>query len=773
MSHDVQIINQQIADQVSFSQQTFELLARTPAIKTFITTQGNETEIQTLLSPIFNNTHAEIFISFFDEKNQEIKHLGARPKAEIHEAIQQQLAKLSLLSAQSSVSLVGTHQNDQWALFSLPVRIDPKSINPNTGYLVYGINTNTAWKHISGMQVSKNASIFLMQSNGQLMSSDGPHIPYQIASAMRREFIEFSKNPYQPMRGIQIEGVNYQFISKASLLGTYLISLYPEQRIIAKTNALAYTVFTYSLGLIIGLLVIIFVLIRYELIAPITRLARATEDISKGNYEFKSINRNKDELAMLEKGFERMSQHLKEKAGELKYLAFHDQWTGLPNRSSFYRDIDQLISQGQQYGQWFGFMYIDIDSFKQVNDKHGHEVGDQVLNAVAIRLTNALKTPGYFPEYRHHTLRHPSIYRLGGDDFVFLFAIDENSTSESKNHAKQLLKLFDTPIKVEESLFHLEANAGIAIYPEHGTDHRTLLKNADIAMHYSKGQGVSRSNLFDSSMSQHCRELMRIREALPHALCDDAIHLNFQPIFDGHRLLHGFEVLLRWTLEGEAISPDQFIPIAEESYQIINLGSWVIEESFRYINELNQRGYRLSCSINLSIIQLEHDDLITQLNELLVRYPLDPPSICFDISERMLMKANCKARAQLFALRAMNFHIAVDDFGTGHTSLSRLKSLPLNSLKIDNSIILNLGEDAINDAFVRATLAMAKALNLTVIAEGVEHNSDIKRLFELGCDYMQGYALAKPLDIEGFEAILRKQPQFEHRKSYSPSNEPA
>jgi diguanylate cyclase (GGDEF)-like protein/PAS domain S-box-containing protein len=444
----------------------------------------------------------------------------------------------------------------------------------------------------------------------------------------------------------------------------------------------------------------------------------------------------------------------------LYHDARHDSLTGLPNRVMWMERVEEARSRAQvRLGYQFAVLFIDLDRFKVVNDSLGHLVGDRLLMAIARRLQKQVREPDV-------------LARLGGDEFILL-ADRLNDRSEALDLANKIERELKTPFIIEGQEFYISASIGIAFKTDPQESATDLLRNADLAMYDAKARGKARYAIFNPAMHHRASRLWELETNLRHALeCDQASSsrrgdalpseflVHYQPIIslaDGR--LMGFEALARWFHPRQgAISPAEFIPVAEETGLIVPLGRWILQEACTQLKEWQERfglDERVKMSVNLSSSQIQQMDMLDQIDLILARTGLDSGCLKLEITETILMENTEIAIDILSQLRERRIGISIDDFGTGYSSLSYLHRLPVDTLKIDRSFVIRMSEDRENLAIVEAVITLAHHLGVNVVAEGIETQEHLDRLTHLQCEYGQGYFFAKPLDRERAECYLQ------------------
>lgn len=420
---------------------------------------------------------------------------------------------------------------------------------------------------------------------------------------------------------------------------------------------------------------------------------------------------------------------------KLIYLANYDTLTGLPNRALFHQRLAEAISEDHPDG--FGLMCVDVDHFKHINDSLGHGIGDQLLQRVALILKQQIPTG------------NGTVARLAGDEFTLL--LPRLSTKpQLEQLAKNILIAFGHPILVEQHEITISPSIGISRYPEDGKDSITLLRNAESALHFAKSRGRHNHQFYDQDIQTKTLRKLTVGNQLRRALERNELELVYQPKLDlKTKNITGMEALLRWhNTNIGAIEPDEFIAIAEETGQVNEIGSWVLKEACEQARRWQIRNYNIPISVNISARQFQQQGLYKTIANVLAETQLPPELLELEITETMLLDDPDSAITTLAQLKEMGVRISVDDFGTGYSSLSYLKKLPIDSLKIDRAFIKDLAQDKDDEAITHAIISLAKNLNLSVIAEGVETYEQFNFLMNAGCEQVQGFLIAQPMTAQ-------------------------
>jgi len=424
-------------------------------------------------------------------------------------------------------------------------------------------------------------------------------------------------------------------------------------------------------------------------------------------------------------------------------MAHHDSLTGLPNRTLFNDRLELAIQRARRGSQQLAIMFLDLDDFKHVNDTLGHSAGDELLVQVGGRLKHVLRG-------------EDTVARLGGDEFLLLLTGGRDSTGVGVM-ARKILAVFESPFVVKERELFLSASLGVVLYPEDGKDPEVLLANVDTAMYRAKKIGRNNFQFFTAEMQRHAQERAQLESGLRRALPRGEFVLHYQPIRElaGGRIV-GLEALVRWQHpERGLLPPRTFVALAEDVGMIVPLGAWVLRRACERTRAWRERNLgHLSIAVNLSARQVQNEDFARRVGEILRETGLPPTALDLEITESAAMQ-NVETTGQVLGqLSALGVKISIDDFGTGHSSLSYLKHFPINRLKIDRSFIDGMTRDVRDRAIVAGVLSIAHNLGVKVVAEGVETREQASLLAELGCDEVQGFLFGAPVPESLVEKIL-------------------
>lgn len=429
---------------------------------------------------------------------------------------------------------------------------------------------------------------------------------------------------------------------------------------------------------------------------------------------------------------------VKQQKDDLQHIAHHDSLTNLPNRALFLMRLKQAISKAKRTDMQMAVLFVDLDRFKEINDSLGHAVGDMVLKEVAKRFKKSVR-------------EEDTLARLGGDEFTFI-SEGLKKPQNAASMAQKIIASLELPFETNNHQFFLTASIGISVYPQDGKSADTLLRNADAAMYKAKDEGKNTFQYYTADMTEQAFERIFLESSLRRALAEDQLVVFYQPQFNtaSGRLI-GVEALVRWVHPDMGmVAPSRFIPLAEDTGLIIQLGEQVMRIACKQMTEWEREGIRPHrLAVNLSVKQIGSSSLLPSIATILSDTECNPEWLEFEVTEGFLMKDPELSVSILQKLRDIGAELAVDDFGTGYSSLAYLKRFPLTRLKIDRSFIHDVPDDPDDSAITRAIIAMAKNLNLNVLAEGVENNEQRSFLVDEGCDEAQGFLFGRPLsDIE-------------------------
>ncbi|MGE7272552.1 EAL domain-containing protein [Brevibacillus panacihumi] len=426
----------------------------------------------------------------------------------------------------------------------------------------------------------------------------------------------------------------------------------------------------------------------------------------------------------------------------IHHLAYHDALTDLPNRRMYIQHLGREIISAKRFQSNLAVLFLDLDRFKDVNDSFGHDVGDLLLIETARRLKTCVK-------------QGDIVARLGGDEFTILVS-QLSGRKHAEEIANRIIQELEKPFVWNGHEFNISCSIGISLFPDDGEQAEDLLKRADTALYTVKSRGRNGYDFFDPTMETKSLERILMENELRKAIEQKHFEIYYQPKMDiGSKQLVGMEALVRWIHpELGMIPPNRFIPIAEETGMILPLGEWILREACRQNKEWHEQGYELKVSVNLSARQIYQKDLVENIRQILNDTKLDPKWLELEITESIFVKME-EATPVLQEIREEGIQISIDDFGTGYSSFSYIKSLPVDTIKIDASFIRDVHHNQESQAIVKAIVTIAESLNMNVVAEGIELTDQAEALQLNGCDQGQGYLFSKPLAKQDFDHYLK------------------
>jgi diguanylate cyclase (GGDEF)-like protein len=512
--------------------------------------------------------------------------------------------------------------------------------------------------------------------------------------------------------------------------------------------------------LVVGAIVVTLILTR-RLTAPVRDLTDAAREVAAGRLDVRVPSEGGDEIGVLSATFNRMTEKLGRTQAEVaEYqrtleqkvtqrtreleaataraykLAQHDILTGLPNRALLSERLKQIVALAHRDGHHVACLFLDFDHFKRINDTLGHDAGDQLLKIVAQRLTQAVR-------------ESDTVARLGGDEFVVVLPGLDPAHGEHIVMAilQRIRDTFAHPVTVADQDLALTCSIGVSVYPYDAVDPVSLIKQADTAMYAAKEQGRNTYRFYTADMNARIQARLQMETSMRRGLAEGEFHLVFQPQIEMTTSWPvGVEALLRWNDPNRGlVSPAEFIPVAEESGLIHQLGAWALSHACRRVMEWHRRDVPLRLAVNVSVQQLQHENWLHIVERALAESGLPPRYLDLEITESVIISHPDKAVATLMRLKQMGVTITIDDFGTGYSSLSYLARLPIHSVKIDQRFIRGLEQNRNDESITQAIIALSHSLGLRVIAEGVENPAQFAFLKSHGCEEAQGYYIAKPM----------------------------
>ncbi len=510
----------------------------------------------------------------------------------------------------------------------------------------------------------------------------------------------------------------------------YAVLQVPMSEVLAPFDSLSENLLKLN---VIGILIALIVgaVLAGDILRPLRALAQAARRMTGGDYSAEVKVRGKNEFSELASAFNAMQNAISEREQRIMVQARQDPLTGLGNRSIARGALLRAIRSAQAKDGSCAALTIDLRRFKEVNDVFGHQAGDNLLQIVALRLLSSVKD-------------NDEVIRLGAD--VFLVILSEVDAISAMTVARRICATLQQTVELQDLNLSINGHVGVALYPEHANESEELMRRSDIAMHVAKETGVQVSLYQSGTDEQHLRRLSLLRD-LKVALEQDGLHMCYQPkaaLLDHDYI--GAEALIRWHHpKFGPQNPEEFIGIAESAGYINILTRWMLRQTIRQLGLWHQLGVPVHLSVNISAQDLLDNELPGYIADLLTSHDVTANYLCLEITESSIMQDEQQGLIMLNRFKSMGLRLSVDDFGTGFSSLSQLKRLPVDELKIDKSFILKLDESEDDVVIVRSTIELGHNMGLSVVAEGVENNASLGILGQYGCDMIQGYFLGKPM----------------------------
>lgn len=640
---------------------------------------------------------------------------------------------------------------------------------------------------LSSLKIGKTGQAFIIERDGLLVATSTHELPYRVkqrssdlartqsleriqASESKNVLIhktaQYLRHQWPNLRQLQQpQQLHLEINGERILIGItpfhdargldwLILTAIPEADFMETINA--NTRLTIALCVVaLGLTVMVSILLAHWLIQPILNVVDQANTLSLGQWDTQLSEPLSRELTLLTCAFRRMAQQLQTSFASLQYRASHDELTGLLNQSAFRSKLQQTIQEydiaAARVGadpSTFAVLFLDLNDFKLINDSLGHLVGDRLLQTVAQCLLTCLRATD-------------TVARFGSDEFLVLLSPLPEKTV-AIDITERILDRFQAVFQVDSNGLFTSVSVGIAYYDQYSTQVEELIRNADIALYRAKVNPQASYEVFNQDMHAQVVQQLQLAIDLKHAIDRQELILYYQPIIDAHQLqVMGFEVLVRWQHPTKGLlSPSIFIPIAEETGQIVEIGGWILRQACQQMQRWQlQFGnvYPMTVSVNVASKQFLQADFLAQVYEILMKTGLPPSCLKLEITETSLLKNKATILRKLNVLKASGVQISIDDFGIGYSSLSYLAQFPIDTLKIDRFFTQCLGTIDRSGEITEVICLLAKKLNLTVIAEGVETAEQLEKVQLMGCDYVQGYYFAPPLSVQEAELWLSGQ----------------
>jgi diguanylate cyclase (GGDEF)-like protein len=627
---------------------------------------------------------------------------------------------------------------------------------------------------LKNIEISPHGEILIINRQGYLMASSGKELPFQVINGKSKN-IKVKDSPDLLTRSIGIY-LQSKFPNLSNINSSYQGEFFNNNqrqfiRINPWNNQLGldwlvvvivpekdfmdtiYKNMQYTITLCLLALVVAIAggfLTSHYIIQPIIETIEAAESLSKGKWQQLLVISGSKELASLQKSFNRMAEQLHDYFAQLEHLAYHDFLTGLPNQRQFRSILSNKVNQKLEEKNLFAVLFLDLDYFKLVNDSLGHLVGDLLLIQVAARLKQCVGSID-------------SVFRFGGDEFAIIL---NKLTAETQaiEVADNICQSLQKPFNLNDNEVFINTSIGIVFNDFSSQTVDDLIRNSDLALYHAKNNGKGTYEVFDAEMYEQVSRRMSLETDLRKALERREIEVYYQPIIDIiNQEIVGFEALMRWRhSQLGSIAPDVFIPIAEESGLIIDLGWWLAEEACSQIKAWQKKFpyfSSLKISINFSAKQFFQSNFVDKIEHIIKNNYLDPNTVSIEITESLFIKYTEVMQKKMEFLNALGVKLSLDDFGIGYSCLSYLKNFSLDTIKIDRSFVKDLSCNPHNLAIVEAIALLARQLNMDIVAEGVETEEQMSIISSIGCYQAQGYLFSPPVTASVAEKLLEKAHQ--------------
>lgn len=642
--------------------------------------------------------------------------------------------------------------------FGCPIknRNDSKDI---IGYLVADLSLNEFRPFMGSLTAGKESLAFCLDNYGNyIYHPSGKFIGTNIQDDQLGQLVsDFYSGKIKESGSFQYTFESTDIIYGYSILNTTGWVIVMQQDTSKVTGLARIILYIFLAGIILCSFFLLFACNRIAgfYTEPILEIKNTLRIASEGNLKAQSGIKSKNEFGELSRNLNKMlhiarnsynelsamheelitkEEQLRLNYNHIEYLAYHDVLTNLPNKTAFIERVNQAIASSPGSNKLHAVYFVDLDDFKTVNDTLGHEYGDNLLSQTATHLLSL-------------TAQDDILARVGGDEFL-IFREDLDNEADALDFAAAAIDSLKTPFHINGESIYVSMSIGIALYPKNGLNHNTLIKNADIAMYKSKDTGKNKYTLFDATMEEELSRNSLITDILRHVITNQEIYVVYQPQYNIRKeQMTGFEALMRIRSDklGE-LSPDEFIPIAEESGIITELGEWILKEACLFNKMLIEHGFdSFVVSVNISCVQLSKSNFIDTVCHILEETGLPAGNLELEVTESSLVSSLTNASVLLSALQELGMRISLDDFGTGYSSLNYLTNMPINTLKMDKTFVNNISSNEKDASIASGIIHLAHSMNLEVIAEGVEKADQLEVLKKNKCDTIQGYIYSKPL----------------------------
>ncbi|PLX88560.1 MAG: hypothetical protein C0618_04050 [Desulfuromonas sp.] len=636
---------------------------------------------------------------------------------------------------------------------------DPTAAPRLRGYFSATLDLGSLFKQFSENRLGENGGIYVVSENGEIAYLP-EHLRWLESVDMNLPD-DFIMTRTSRMQEIDLGGEIFHMRTQHLYGDLWMYAILPETDLLSASRSFSKVIGQITALAILSSLSLILYVMRVQVVGPINRLRKGLLKVAEGDELVQIPVDRKDEFGELGAEFNRMGFELKKSNDQIRDMAYNDNLTELPNRFLFHKNLGRSMDIALQEDKQLGLLFLDLDNFKQINDTLGHHIGDKLLKEVALRLQNNLRGKDIANRLDQGVVEH-NLARLGGDEFTVLLHGITSPVGIGKI-AQRLIDTIEQPFFLEGKEHYISVSVGIAVFPGDGENSEDLLKHADLAMYQAKKKGKGCYEFYSKEISNLAIERSQLERNLRAALENNHFELFYQPIIDCQtEKIASLEALIRWMdPELGEVSPEYFIPVAEDTGLIHAIGSWVLAEACCQLKLWQDAGIEnLRVAINVSGKQLEKSDFAEQVERNLARNGVSASSLYLELTESAVIQGTGEVLETLKKLQSIGVRIALDDFGTGYSSLSYLRHLPIDILKIDRSFIQGLGQQN-NNVILSAIITMAQALSLEVVAEGVESQGQFAFLKKERCDLLQGYLFHRPQpSLRITEQLLSKSLQF-------------
>jgi diguanylate cyclase (GGDEF)-like protein len=761
MRASMEQLNVHLDTELNTAAANIELFAKHLLVKKYLLTEDEDQRYTLVLPPLLRlfRSYQEAFPEYYEirvflpDGYEDVRHTSTYIDNLTDEEAENPIFQELIRSADLSYATVFRNpDNQEISLFvGKPLILRDNSVDALAtpprlrGYLAITINLEHIAEHIRNDVIGQEGYLFATDAGGNVLFHSEAAV---LGERVPRNLVDDLRDVQPDARPAKLLFNNRtSYLTKTKLHPKFhLFAVMPEDELLAITYKLAVVVATITLFTVLVTMFCLFAALEYLVVRPIHQLRNLSIRIGRGDWKFKSGVKLKNEIGELASSFEDMAINLKRSDEQVRYLAYHDSLTGLPNRDMFDEYLGHAIAHARRNAQRLAVLFLDIDDFKRVNDTLGHQSGDELLQEVAERVSKCVRESDYIGIAEDPGKASGVLARQGGDEFIILLTYIKHVHDPSVV-AQRIIESLNRPITIKGHDCYTGASIGITLYPNDGEGADDLIKNADNAMYHAKDLGKNGFQYFQESMNTTVVESLAIEARLRKALENNQLALHYQAQVDSASgEVTGLEALLRWHDPAEGmIPPGVFIPIAERTGLIVPIGTWVLREACRQGAAWHNEGYPpVRVSVNISAVQFAREDVVDTIQRVLAESKFDPACLELEITESAIM-ANPKGTMDILAdIKALGVSIALDDFGKGYSSLNYLRRFPIDTLKIDRSFIMDVDKNSEDEQIVAAIVAMAHAMNLRVVAEGVETQGQLRVVSENACDLIQGFLFSLP-----------------------------